>query len=311
MTMTMSRVPFVLALLAVLAPAAPAPATDADGMVYEQNSAGMRDDHDYLVEKAPGTRRLLFTGDFAYGPRLALNDTFPKKLGARLAQWTSAPLRWEVINVADRACNVEASVGRIRNIGLAYAPDTVVLVYHMNDAEITVDTELGDGEQTWLRIRDALHGDSDAAETATVQAFLARNGFADDLGLIRRDVPVQHTGYFMGHYLPLFWERVRSSFDEMLLLSKAFELDVVVAILPALDSEWDSYEFDDLHARVAAEAASRGFRVVDFGPIFAEHPNRDLMVEGTGGHPSAAASELVAERLEAELADMYFQPRPR
>jgi hypothetical protein len=301
-----SHTPRVLALLAVLALAAPVLAADPDGTVYEQNSAGMRDDHDYVVEKAPGTRRLLFTGDFAYGPRLVLNDTFPKKLAARLAEWTSAPFRWEVINVADRACNVEASVGRVRNIGLAYVPDTVVLVYHMNDAEITVDTELGDGEQTWLRIRDALHGDSDAAETATVQAFLARNGFTDHLGPVRRDVPVQHTGYFMGHYLPLFWDRVTRSFDEMLLLSKAFDFDVVVAILPALDSDWATYEFGDLHARVAAEAASRGFRVVDFEPIFAEHPNRDLMVDGTGGHPNTLASDLVAERLEAELADMYF-----
>jgi hypothetical protein len=176
----------------------------------------------------------------------------------------------------------------------------------MNDAEITVDTELGDGEQTWLRIRDALHGDSDAAETAKVQAFLARNGFTDHHGPVRRDVPVQHTGYFMGHYLPLFWDRVTRSFDEMLLLSKAFDFDVVVAILPALDSDWATYEFGDLHARVAAEAASRGFRVVDFEPIFAEHPNRDLMVDGTGGHPNTLASDLVAERLEAELADMYF-----
>jgi len=307
MTIRTLRTPCVLALLAALTAALPAPAGADDDVTYEHNSAGMRDDHDYVVEKPEGTRRLLFTGDFAYGPRLALRDTFPRRLASRLADWKSAPFRWEVMNVADRACNVEASVGRIRNIGLAYTPDTVVLVYHMNDAEIVVDgTELGDGETTWLRIRDALHGDSGPAETAAVHAYLARNGWSDDLGPIRRDVPVHHTGYFLGHYLPLFWERVTRSFDELLLLSKIFHFDVVVAILPSLDTEWEAYAFDDVHGRVAAEAGARGFRVVDFGPSFAEHPNHALMVEGRGGHPSALASELVAERLEAELADLYF-----
>lgn len=295
----------VFALLAALVVAAPVRAAE-DTVPYEENSAGMRDDHDYVVEKAPGTKRLLFTGDFAYGPGVVLNDTFPKQLASRLAEWKSAPFRWEVMNVADRACNVEASVARVRNIGLAYAPDTVVLVYHMNDAEIAVDTELGDGEQTWLRIRDALHGDSGPAETAAVTSYLTRNGWAGDLSRIRRDLPVQQTGYLLGHYLPLFWSRVTRSFDEMLLLSKAFGFDVVVAILPALDTEWASYPFDELHGRVAAEAASRGFRVVDFGPIFAAHPNRSLRVDGSGGHPNTLASQLVAERLEAELADMYF-----
>jgi len=304
MTIRTLRTPCVLALLAALVAAVPASASD--DVVYEENSAGMRDDHDYVVEKAPGTRRLLFTGDFAYGPRVWLNDTFPKQLASRLGEWKSAPFRWEVMNVADKACNVEASIGRVRNIGLAYAPDTVVLVYHMNDAEVVVDTELGDGETTWLRIRDALHGDAGPAETAAVHAYLARNGWSDDLGPVRRDVPVQHTGYLLGHYLPLFWERVTRSFDELLLLSKAFDFDVVVAILPALDTEWDEYAFDDLHGRVAAEAGARGFRVVDFWPLFAEHPHRELMVDGSGGHPNALAGRIVAERLEAELADMYF-----
>jgi hypothetical protein len=278
----------------------------ADPVTYEQNSAGMRDDHDYAVEKAPGTRRLVFTGDFAYGPRLPLQDTFVKQLAGRLAQWTGAPFRWEVLNVADRACNVEASVARIRNIGLAYAPDTVVLVYHMNDAEITVDTELGDGQQTWLRIRDALHGDADPAETATVSAFLTRNGWADDVAPLRRDLPPMEMGYQLGHYLPLFWDHVVGSFDELALLSRTFHFDVVAVILPALDSEWSAYPFRDLHARVSAAMTQRGFRVIDMLPEFSQHPNETLMVDGTGGHPNALASGLIGERLEAELADLYF-----
>jgi hypothetical protein len=296
----------VMALL-MLAGGAPAVAEAQDGapavVDYSTNAAGFRDDQEYAVPKPPGVRRLVFVGDgFTFGVGLSLEDTFVEQLERRLADWTGAPYRWEVLNVSAPARNLIAKVHLLELAGLRYRPDVVVLMYHLNDAQGNQDTRLGNGPATFTRLLDFVHGDVSRVEAAAVQGFLRDEGYLPYLGPILRDVPQRDQSYLLAHYLPLYWEPLVEALDRLEQLAKARRFDVVVGLIPEIDRPWEDYPFGDLHVRVRGEMEAHGFSFVDLTPALSEYPNAELMLGGTDGHTNAFANAIIAEVLEARLA---------
>jgi len=285
--------------------AAPDVVAPPEAVDYTLNSAGFRDDREYSVPKPPGVRRLVFVGDgFTYGARLPLEESFVEQTESRLREWTAVPYQWEVLNVSGPALNLMADIDLLTLKGLRYAPDVVVLMYHLNDAQGNQDTPLGGGPTTFTRLVDFIEGDVSRNEAAEVQRFLRDRGYLPALGPILRPLSRRDLSYLLAHYLPLYWDAVVEALDRLEHLSTRHGFEVVVGVIPEIDRSWDIYPFDDLHARVGAELSAHGFRVVDMKPALVEYPNEELMVGGTDGHTNALANEIIAEELEAALVEI-------
>lgn len=97
---------------------------------YRINSKGLRDaEHDY--PKAPGTLRVLVLGDsFAEGYRVSAEDTFAERLEAAL---NGMGRRAEVINAGIRGRSTDQEYLYLRQEGLKYAPDLVLVAFVAGD----------------------------------------------------------------------------------------------------------------------------------------------------------------------------------
>ena len=122
--------------LRLLAPDSPRGTTYGKPVSF--NREGFRD-REISVPKPGGVYRVVLLGDsFSWGVGLDLAETVPKVLERRLDAMTPPVLknhRLEVINAAALGYNTVEEYHRLRDVGLGYDPDLVVLVYNLNDIE--------------------------------------------------------------------------------------------------------------------------------------------------------------------------------
>lgn len=102
------------------------------GMPVEINRSGFRG-HDHPVRKAPGTVRVVGLGDSVmFGWGVSNECAFPSRLEARLNQ-EHPGARWEVINTAVPGYNTVIELAVLKEKGLKYSPDLVLLNFVGND----------------------------------------------------------------------------------------------------------------------------------------------------------------------------------
>jgi hypothetical protein len=92
------------------------------------NSAGMRADREFPVERQPGRRRLLLVGDsFTFGSDVRDSETF----AAILAR--GALRDWDVMNLAVPGYGTDQQILMLEQVGLRYRPDVVILGFFVRD----------------------------------------------------------------------------------------------------------------------------------------------------------------------------------
>ena len=96
------------------------------------NSQGVRDDVEHPWVKDSGTIRILGIGDsFAFGWGVSLEETFLKKLEHTLKQMTGVEI--ETINAGVPKWDLNHYYVYLKNIGIRYSPDIILLTYFFND----------------------------------------------------------------------------------------------------------------------------------------------------------------------------------
>jgi lysophospholipase L1-like esterase len=105
--------------------------TEARGVHVATNEHGMRGTP---VSRTPakGTHRVLALGDsVAFGFRLEQPDTFPVRLEEELEHRDGGS--WEVLNGGVEGYNTRNELAYLRSSLLDFAPETIVLVFNLND----------------------------------------------------------------------------------------------------------------------------------------------------------------------------------
>ena len=96
------------------------------------NSQGVRDDVEHTWGKDSGTIRILGIGDsFTFGWGVSLEETFLKKLEHTLKQMTGVEI--ETINAGVPKWDLNHYYVYLKNVGIRYSPDIIVLSYFFND----------------------------------------------------------------------------------------------------------------------------------------------------------------------------------
>lgn len=102
------------------------------GSWVKTNSQGVRDDVEHPWTKSSGTIRILGIGDsFTFGWGVSLEETFLKKLEHNLKQMTGREI--ETINAGVPQWDLNHYYVYLKNIGIQYSPDIILLTYFFND----------------------------------------------------------------------------------------------------------------------------------------------------------------------------------
>lgn len=105
------------------------------------NSRGIRSDQEFPYKKPANTKRIVLLGDsFAMGYGVDLRDTFSQKVVEILSQKTEN--RIELINLATSGHGNGEELITLKNEGLKYNPDLVLLSWHPSDLSDDVRSAL-------------------------------------------------------------------------------------------------------------------------------------------------------------------------
>jgi len=282
------------------------------------SSHGLRD-HEYAVEKGPGTFRVVVLGDsIGFGmctgrTLIPVQQTFPKVLEQRLGH--PAPGSYtgvEVINLSVSGYDTIQEVEFFREKGLALRPDLVVVGYCLNDSD-DASTELF----YMRRLEDwPLF---DAAASSALETLLPRSG------LLR--VLWYHLAFRAeatdGPESARTRDRSEAGFERLDALGKREGFETLVVIFPYL-TDVRPYPHAAIHDRVRSQAARHGFAVIDLLQPFREAGGGrlDPLVGACGQvHPGPEGHEVAARRIDgvrklpeafaAAMCGRGYRRRPR
>jgi lysophospholipase L1-like esterase len=242
------------------------------GVDVDINSDGMRDD-EYQVER-DSNRRIAVLGDsltFGWGVEKA--DTFE----VLLEQMLSEQQPTELLNFGHGNYNTQQQVNLFNERGLKYNPDSVVVFYFINDAEVTPVrsswlwvSHLRSVTFLWSRIRGLLTR-SEAGQT--FESFYSALYEDDQPGFIA----------------------VKESFLELKKICAERNISLQVVMLPELHNLVE-YPFAAEYAKVSDFLGANNIAVIDLTDSFAGYEDAvGLWVAPDDAHPNALAHKMIAE----------------
>ena len=256
------------------------------------NSMGFRD-REHSVGAREGTYRILVLGD-SIGEGLRIEDDgqiFPAVLESRLRE---LGLDAEVLNFSVNGYNTLQEVETLKEKGLAFRPDLVLLAYCLNDT-----ARIDGGILAALRARDE-GAAGRRVNAARLTPWLGRSALYRFLRyrVFEPDHPPVDDG-------TLDEDSVARAFADLERLAQDGRFAVLVAVFPRLDAMLDPYPFLHEHAQVRARATRHGFTVVDLLPPLLECSRTG---EGPVGfdtfHPTARGHDCAATALADQVLDM-------
>lgn len=238
----------------------PVPALKYEGedlSFYDYQGAGNRlgyRDRDHAEEKRPGVFRIVVLGDsIGAGLRVErFEDTFPAILERLLREQGQNA---EVINFSVSGYNTRQEVETLRERGLRYRPDLVLLAYSMNDREQVDGAIL---ERLLEQRRAGTTVDPNRAAPVLVKSALWR------FLRYRAFPPHRQLDEELRQYRELLGgDTVEASFADLAELSRREGVPVLVALFPHL-SRWRSPPAPTGEHQAIAELSRRhGFQYLD------------------------------------------------
>ncbi|HVT56869.1 MAG TPA: hypothetical protein VHR45_00575 [Thermoanaerobaculia bacterium] len=249
------------------------------------NSLGYRD-VEHEIAKPPGVVRIVVLGDsVAAGLHIRRNeDVFPPILEQSL---NAQGLRAEVINLAVSGYNTQQEVETLKEKGLRYQPDLVLVAYTLSSRE-HVD---GDILKTLLEAEREKQGLSSArANSILVKSALYRFVRFRVLAVRRR------SGSQPQEYLDLVsHDTVGQYFEELRELARQNHFAVLVAVFPRLVRNFNYYRFADQHQFVHELAQRNGFHLIDLLEPYSRCREESIApISIDNFHPSAYGQRCAA-----------------
>jgi hypothetical protein len=265
------------------------------------NSLGYRDT-EHAVEKPPGVYRILVLGDsIAAGLRLQKYErTFPPILQNTLRQ---VGVKAEVLNFAVSGYNTQQEVETLKDKGLQYHPDVVLVAYSLTDRE-RMD---GDILKTLLEAEKQKGGGAERANPLLLHSALYR--FLHFRVLAAR--PQAADRELQKQIDRVSGDTVAEYFGVLSRLAKQNGFQVVVAVFPRLVHNFSTYRYEDQHRYVAGLSAQYGFHHLDLLEPFERcreaSPEKPLGVDSY--HPAPLGHRCAAEAMARIILDELHPPR--
>jgi lysophospholipase L1-like esterase len=267
------------------------------------NSLGYRDT-EHAIAKPPGVYRILVLGDsIAAGLRLQKYErTFPPILENTLRQ---AGVKAEVMNFAVSGYNTQQEVETLKDKGLRYRPDLVLVAYSLTDRE-RMD---GDILKTLLEEEQKKGGSALRTHPALLHSALYR--FLRFRILAPRQRAETVDPELQKQIDLISGDTVAEYFGELSRLSKENGFQVVIAVFPRLVHNFHAYRYEDQHQYVAGLSAKYGFHHLDLLEPMTRcreaTPSKPIGVDSY--HPAPLGHRCAAEAMARVILDEVRPPR--
>lgn len=255
------------------------------GVDVRTNSRGLRD-REFSLEKPAGVTRILVLGDsMTFGWGAAQDDTYPKVL-ERLLNEKPLPRmkpRVEVLNTGVGNYNTSQEVAYLRERGLEYQPDLVILGFFLNDGEPTPRPTEG-----WLARNSAFYVLLASSWDNTLRWAGSRQDYKDYYReLYREDRPG--------------WQECQRALRDLIDLCRERKIDLRIALIPELHKPGSGYEFQEVHDQIRDLGTKGGVPVYDLLDADWVDPPETYWVTPGDAHPNAKGHRVLAEALYKAL----------
>lgn len=263
------------------------------GVDVRTNSYGLRG-AETTLEKPTNTYRILVLGDsFTFGWGVSEDQTYPNQVERMLNNQAPRGLpkgvHYEVLNLGVGNYNTVQEVARLRNIGLQFDPDLILLGYFINDAE---------------PLSSPRHGF--LLEHSYLYAFLASRGRVSPLGDFG-------TRSYKEYYRDLYaadqpgWQAAKSALAELVEIGRRRNTPVAVYLLPDLH-DLGNYPFANIHQELIRLGQDIRLPVIDLLGPFKGYSPENLWVSPTDVHPNSTAQTLIARAIYESLTVAAIKP---
>jgi len=248
------------------------------GVDVTTNSFGLRD-KERPKEKPAHTYRIVALGDsITMGWGVEQNMTYSmqleRMLNARPPQAFPLGLNYEVLNLGVGNYNTVQEVMRLKNLGLSFDPDLIILGYFINDAEPTPKPR---------------HG------------FLIENSYLFAFLMSRLRLADRNGMNYANYYRALYddhqpgWTDAQAAIFELALIGQRHSIPAMIFIIPEMHKTGAVYPFKDIHHKVEKVGSDLGLPVIDLLPLFKDRRPEFFWVSLLDAHYNAQAQSLVAK----------------
>lgn len=306
----------------------PGASVKAWGTDVKINSQGFRGPE---PSSDPATERVIVLGDsITFGNSLAMEDTFPFQLQQSLA---SQRRNVEVLNFGVGGYDTLQEVALLETRGLKYQPNLVVVAYCLNDvsiASVSLDhlkrtQQIQSSHYNFLYESRLVQLISESVEKIRTKNWEKR---MNDPEVFRREFAnqIDPIGDDESELLDLMnrsprWPgstwygnrdrvgRLRFGFRRLARLSHENHFQVVIMIIPLLQSKAGAYSHLAAHRIVEMEARRAGFDTIDLTDQFLRAGMENLTLSlGDIIHPNKIGHAIMADSLSAFITD-HLPPR--
>lgn len=273
-----------------------------DEFLGRSNGLGFRD-RDHAIQAPDGTFRILVLGDsISMGLKVErAEDVYPARLETRLL---ADGHDVEVMNFGVSGYNTQQEVATLRDKGLQFSPDLVLLQYSVNDTE-----QVDGGVITKLR---QLEQASPHVGRLQVPPWLARSALYR-FARFRVFASVSGNPAAARPAAPRRGDTVAQSLGELALTASEEGFEVLVVVFPFFGR--DHPEFGRQYQTTAELSASFGFHHLDLRPAYTacqrasrEPVGRDALHPSEYGH--ACAANAIAAYFVENLVANHLVERP-
>src|SRR3989344_96578 len=278
--------------------------------IVKINSKGFRD-REYHEEKSENTLRIAGLGDsFTFGGGVKTEDTYLKQLEKMLnSKSSSKPV--EVLNMGVPGYNTYQELILLKEVGLNYKPDLVIVGFVLNDVDL-LDPDLLASEEIERPRQpvDEVVGDSKPKIFKLYKFIKGKSQFFYFIlfrlsALVKKfDLPVTtEATYYRDAYHEhnKGWQIAKKSLKEIAALGKIKNFQVLVVIFPFFANLDDSYLWSDAHLQIESFCKSQDIQVVDLLPYFKGYRPSTLWVSLIDSHPNTKAHQIAAEAIYEEI----------
>jgi hypothetical protein len=259
---------------------------------WVQNSAGFRDNVEYLTQRVSGTPRVSFVGDsFTAGHGVAsVEDRFANIIRRSHPEWDVHAIAVPGYDTGDEINQLQRLLAR------GYQVDRVVLVYCLND--------VSDMMPEWAQVIQRLSADARGGRGG----WLCRHSYLLDFVRTRikamRDPDIaNYFDFVRSGYRGFLWERQKSRLRSFRDLVESHGGHLLVVTFPFFQTLGDNYPYQAIHDELDQFWREEHIPSLDLLPVYRNLPTGKLIVNRFDPHPNEYAHSLAAEAI-----DKFLQP---
>lgn len=262
------------------------------GVDVKINSDGYRD-REYSVQKPANTYRIMVLGDsFTLGWGVPIEDAYSEVLEKMLNEKIKNR-KFEVINTALGNYNTQMEYEMLREKGMKFEPDMIIVGYYPNDSELTVKFNPG-----------------------SISTFIKRHSYTyaffwDRITNIKTKLKVgQKTGSYTGYVHELYKgsfegkKIMENSLNGIIDLGKQKNTTVVVIVLPQFFGDLKNYEFREVYPSVKNITSKKGVMAIDLLPYFQNNKVEEVIISYEDAHPNRLGHSIIAKAIYEKITPL-------